>query len=579
MRWISRQLPNDNKVKDLAEKLNHKQPFPLSIANILIQRNIKTYEEVKTFFSPNRDAFHDPLLMKDMDIAVKRVINAYQKGENILVYGDYDVDGTSAVSLLSLFLAEWGFKYKTYIPDRYREGYGVSYKGVDFAKDNECSLIITLDCGIKAIDKVKYASLKGIDVIICDHHRPGDELPAASAVLDPKRPDCAYPFKELTGCGVGLKLIQAVHRQLIASGKKPLKETFDPFDAYCDLVTLSIACDIVPIQGENRLIAHFGLQKLRTNPLPGIEAIMKQAQSTRTWDISDLVFFVGPRINSAGRLGHANDAVEVLTGTSHRLHLLADDLQSSNDTRKDIDKQITEEALGMVAHDNNYPQKSTTVLYSPSWHKGVIGIVASRLIEQHYRPTVLLTKSDGKLVGSARSVAGFDLYKALDACSEHLLQFGGHKYAAGLSLKEESLNNFSLKFDKTVGQLIRPEQRVPVLYIDYELNFEEITPRFIRLLNKMEPFGPKNQRPIFMTRGVEVLHTRILKDIHIKFVLQHNGQMLEAIGFSMAEKWVQMDNHFIDVVYQPIFNTWNNKTTINLRLKDFRPSNEETLSV
>lgn len=572
MRWINRQLPLEDHIHSLADALSTKRPFPLSLANILVQRNINSYEQAKAFFVPDKSALHDPFLMKNMALAVNRVIEAKEKDEKILVFGDYDVDGTSAVSLLSLFLEEWQFKYLTYIPDRYQEGYGISYQGIDFAKEKEARLMIALDCGIKAVDKVRYANQKEIDVIICDHHRPGKELPPALAVLDPKQSDCPYPFKELTGCGVGLKLIQGVHQRLLQKGHKPQHEHFDPFESYSDLVTLSTACDIVPIEGENRTISYYGLQKLRSNPLPGIGAIMKQAKSQREWDISDLVFFVGPRINSAGRLGHANDAVEVLMGKSHRLDLLADDLQTSNDTRKGIDRQITEEALALIAADNTYADKSTTVLYNPSWHKGVIGIVASRLIEQHYRPTILLTQTEGKLVGSARSVAGFDLYEALQACSEHLLQFGGHKYAAGMSMKEEHFEAFSQQFDQVVSQQILPEQKVPVLYIDHELKFSEITPRFIRLLNRLEPFGPGNRKPIFMSKAVEVLNAKVLKDVHIKFALQQGDCKFEAIGFSMAEKWAQTRHELLDIAFQPIFNTWNHTTKINLQLKDFRLS-------
>ncbi|RMG30444.1 MAG: single-stranded-DNA-specific exonuclease RecJ [Bacteroidetes bacterium] len=576
MHWVSRQLPENEEIRALARALSTRQPFPMPIANILVQRGIKTYEQARYFFAPDKADLHDPFLMKDMQQAVDRLLKAYQQQEKVLLYGDYDVDGTSAVSLLSLFMEAWGMRFDTYLPDRYREGYGVSYQGVDYAQKVGAGLIISLDCGIKAVDKVKYAALKGIDFIVCDHHRPGSELPEAVAVLDPKRPDCPYPFKELTGCGVGYKLAEALHQRLRALGHTPPAGDFDPFDTYCDLLTLSIACDIVPMLGENRLMAYFGLQKLRANPLPGLQAIMNQAEEQREWDISDLVFFVGPRVNSAGRLGHARDAVEVLTGKSNRLHLLADDLQSSNDTRKHIDREITQEALSMIASDRDFERKSTTVLYNPSWHKGVIGIVASRLIERHYRPTILLTQSEGKLVGSARSVAGFDLYEALSACSDYLLQFGGHKYAAGLSLKAETLQPFQAQFEQVVARNIRPEQKVPVLYIDHQLDFQHIDARFVRLLNRLEPFGPENRKPVFMASGVSVLHARVLKEAHIKFVLQQQGgQMLEAIGFNMAEKWEQIKEGPIDIAYQPIFNTWNQQTKINLRLKDFRTSNEK----
>lgn len=577
MRWILRSPAADEQARQLAEALGNKQPFPLPLASILIQRSISTFEQARTFFAPTREELHDPYLMRDMDKAVARVMAAVEGGEKLLVYGDYDVDGTSSVSLLSLFLDAWGVPYDTYLPDRYREGYGVSYQGIDHALAIGAKLIISLDCGIKANEKVRYARLKGVDFIVCDHHEPGSALPEAVAVLDPKRSDCEYPYKELTGCGVGFKLVQALNEALRASGRSPRHELSDPLDEYSDLLALSIACDIVPMTGENRVLAFFGLKKLRTHPLPGIAAIMKQAAGQRDWDISDLVFFVGPRINSAGRLGHARDAVEVLTGKSQRLHLLADDLQSSNDTRKNIDQQITQEAMDMIACDQAFEQKSTTVLYNPNWHKGVIGIVASRLIEQHYRPTILLTQSEGKLVGSARSVAGFDLYHALDACSGHLLQFGGHKYAAGLSLKEEALPAFQGAFETVVSQRILPEQKVPLLYIDHELDFPDITAKFIRLLHRMEPFGPGNRKPVFLTREVEVAHVAILKEVHVKFVLRRGEQLLEAIGFSLAKKWKELgEPTLLDIAYQPIFNTWNQQTKINLRLKDVRLAHENT---
>ncbi|MCB0836667.1 MAG: single-stranded-DNA-specific exonuclease RecJ [Bacteroidetes bacterium] len=574
-KWIMRELPPARVAESLSMQLSTQQPFPLPLANILAQRGIDSYEAAQRFYSPDLGQIHDPFLMKDMEKAVERIIQARKKAEKILLYGDYDVDGTSAVSLLTLFFSTWGFTFEYYIPDRYKEGYGLSYQGIDYADQNDFGLIITLDCGIKATDKVQYAAVKGIDLIICDHHQPGEKLPEALAVLDPKREDCEYPYKELTGCGVGFKLIQALSVKLPENGF-PTPEGFeDPMQAYADLVTLSIACDIVPITGENRVIAFYGLKKLKTDPLPGIKVIMDQDQNSREWGISDLVFFVGPRINAAGRLGDAKGAVEVMLGESEDLISLADALQNSNDARKDLDKQMTDEALMMIDRDRHYGQKSTTVLYNPKWHKGVIGIVASRLIERYYRPTVLLTESDGKLVGSARSVVGFDLYQALEQCNDYLIQFGGHKYAAGLTLKESEFTNFAFTFDQIVGSSITPEQRVPVLYIDHLLKFSEIDARFIRLLNRMEPFGPGNRKPVFMTKHVKVLHTTIMKETHVRLVLQHENIMLEAVGFNLAEKLSQVpaEGH-IDIAYQPVFNTWNQNTRINLRLKDFRPSYE-----
>ncbi|MDX2248981.1 MAG: single-stranded-DNA-specific exonuclease RecJ [Bacteroidia bacterium] len=574
MKWIIQPTPPQEKALEMAALLSNKQPFPLPLANILLQRNIDTYELAQTFFVPDGSHQFDPFLMKDMAEAVDRIVQAKNNKEKILLFGDYDVDGTSAVTLLSLFMSDWGFDFTYYIPDRYKEGYGVSFKGIEYAEKAGVRLIITLDCGIKAIDQVRYAQTKGIDVIVCDHHQPGPELPNALAILDPKREGCHYPFKELTGCGVGLKLIQAVTRYFMER-KNPLPQPdYDPFQSYCDLVTLSIACDIVPITGENRIIAYHGLQKIRNSPLPGIQAIMAQSPEPREWDVSDLVFFIGPRINSAGRLGDARDAVEVLLGKHDSLKSMANDLQDSNDARKTLDRQTTLEALEMIRQDPDYPTKSTTVLHNPEWHKGIIGIVASRLIEQYYRPTVLFTTSEGKLVGSARSVIGFDLYAALEACEEHLLQFGGHKYAAGLSLRPEDFVRFSEKFDQIVKETITEEQQLPVLFIDQPLPFTEINDRFIRLLNRMEPFGPGNRRPVFIAKGVKVLHAVVLKDAHVRFVLQQENIMLEAVGFNLAEEWAKMPEGPLDIAFQPIFNTWNQKTRINLRIKDFRPSNE-----
>ncbi|MEZ4777375.1 MAG: single-stranded-DNA-specific exonuclease RecJ [Bacteroidia bacterium] len=574
MKWILQPNPPSENIEQMAASLSSKHTFPHSLASILLQRNISSYELANAFFVPDSSLQHDPFLMRDMKEAVNRIIRAKMTGEKIVLYGDYDVDGTSAVTLLALFMSEWAFNFSYYIPDRYKEGYGLSFTGVDSAKKEGAGLIITLDCGIKAVEQIRYAQTQGIDVIVCDHHQPGAVLPHAVAVLDPKREGCDYPFKELTGCGVGLKLIQAITRNFAENGWLSSRPDYDPFHSYCDLVTLSIACDIVPITGENRIIAYHGLHKLRTQPLPGIKAIMAQASEPRDWDISDLVFFIGPRINSAGRLGDAKDAVEVLLGKHDALESLAKELHDSNELRKTLDRQTTLEALEMIDQDKRYAQKSTTVLFNREWHKGIIGIVASRLIEQHYRPTVLLAMADGKLVGSARSVIGFDLYAALESCEELLLQFGGHKYAAGLSLRPDDFVRFAEKFDQIVSETLTEEQRTPVLYIDQPLKFSEIDSRFIRLLNRMEPFGPGNRRPVFISRGVKVLHAVVLKEAHVRFVLQQENIMLEAVGFNLAAQWAKMPEGLLDIAFQPMFNTWNQKVTINLRIKDFRPSNE-----
>ena len=570
LNWQMRPPAPAEPVAALAAALATDQPFPLPLAQILVQRGIDTFERAKAFFTPKQGELHDPFLMQDMAQAVTRLLQARERQEAILLYGDYDVDGTSSVALMMQGMRDLGFQVSYYIPDRYTEGYGISYQGVDYAQRAGISLIISLDCGIKAVDKAQYAALRGIDLIVCDHHTPGAILPPAVAVLDPKRPDCAYPYKELTGCGVGMKLLQALTERMPAAGFPLPSAGYDPFVAYCDLLVLSIACDIVPITGENRVMAYHGLQKLRQQPLPGIRALMDQAGEGREWDISDLVFFVGPRINAAGRLDHAQSAVEVLLG--HDLETGAAGLQQSNDARKDLDRTMTEEALHLIGGDPAYGQQHSTVLYHPDWHKGVIGIVASRLIETHYRPTVLLTRSEGKLVGSARSVPGFDLYQALEACDAHLLQWGGHKYAAGLSLKEEAFPAFKADFEAAVAERITPEQRVPVLYIDQPISLAEVDARFIRLLNRMEPFGPSNRRPVFLTRQVRVVYHKVLKEEHLKLVLQQGDEMVEAVGFNLAQKWLAMDTEVIDLAFQPIFNTWNQKTRINLRIKDIRPS-------
>lgn len=575
MQWLFRPGSPEEEVRTLAESLKTSQVFPLPIAQILLQRNISDFSAAKSYFKPDLSEIHDPYLLCDMDKAVERILSAQSNNEKILLFGDYDVDGTTAVTLLSLFFEKWGIDFDYYIPDRYGEGYGVSYKGIDFAEKIGAKLIISLDCGIKAIEQVRYAKLKELDFIICDHHKPGAELPEALAVLDPMRSDCTYPYKYLTGCGVGFKLVQALYPKLKEAGYSPKGMDQAPLDLYGDLLTLSIACDIVPITGENRSLAYHGLQKLRKNPLKGISAIMAQAKYEREWDISDLVFFIGPRVNAAGRLSHAKEAVEVLLGKNEALKSLAEQLQISNEERKNMDRETTLQALEMISQDESYPKKSTTVLYHPEWHKGIIGIVASRLIEHHYRPTVMLTRSDdGKLVGSARSVNGFDLYQSLYACKEHILQFGGHAYAAGLSIREEDFPGFSAQFEEEVARTLTPEQKRPILYIDHMLEFPQITDRFIRLINRMAPFGPENEKPVFATRSVKVRHARILKGEHVKFVLEKDRCMIEAIGFNLAAKWENMGTQFLHIAYQPIFNTWKNKTQINLRLKDIKHPDE-----
>lgn len=577
MRWKVKEVPPLDQIEAFSLLLGKKYKFPMTLASILIQRGIYTEEMAAGFFRPDREGLHDPLLMKGMGKAVDRLLQAYKKREHILLIGDYDVDGTTAVTLLTLFLDQWGFKIDYYIPDRYKEGYGISAAAIDYAKQKEASLIISLDCGIKSVDHLSSANALGIDSIICDHHTPGDKLPPALAILNPKQADCTYPYKELTGCGVGLKLIQALYHRLCNLPETEAPKSDNPIEAYCDLVALSIASDIVPITGENRVLAFLGLKKLQENPLPGIKAIMDLTSGKKEWEISDLVFFIGPRINAAGRLGDAKDAVRVLLGISDKLAILAESLQEVNNARKDIDKEMTQEALLMIENDPAFQEKHTTVLFREGWHKGVVGIVASRLIESHYRPTIMLTHTDGKLVGSARSVIDFDLYEALDACSEHLIQFGGHKYAAGLSLLPEKFEAFCTQFDRIASMRLSEDQKEPVLDIDAELHsLDNLDERFIKLLEKMAPFGPGNMSPNFLTRRAKVLHADILKEEHIKLVLSKGNQMVEAIGFGLRPSWQSISGTLIeekkeiDIVYTPIFNDWNGKRKINLRLKDIR---------
>lgn len=575
LKWQFLPIEQEGKAQALAEQLSTKSEFPLAIARILVQRGVDTYEKARYYFAPQLEDLPDPMLMQDMSKAVARLKQAFEQKEKILIYGDYDVDGTTAVTLWSIFASAWGFEYSMYIPDRYQEGYGLSFKGVDFAVQENAQILISLDCGIKAVEKVAYANSKEIDVIICDHHVPGAQLPEAHAILDPKRGDCPYPFKELTGCGIGYKLAVALHAQLLAAGHQPVQADFDPEKHLLDLLALSIACDIVPLVDENRTLAFYGLKKMQKQPQKGIKAIMDLSDRERSWDISDLVFFIGPHVNAAGRLGHAMEAVSVLLGKKEDLQQLANALGESNQARKDLDKQITEEALDLIIQDQHYPQKNSTVLYKESWHKGVIGIVASRLIERHYRPTVLLTKSEGKWVGSARSVMGFNLYEALEACQEHILQFGGHMYAAGLTIKEDMLTTFSHAFEEAVSSRITPAQKKPILTIDQRINFSDISDRFVRLIQRMGPFGPKNMTPVFMSEDVEVLEAKILKDAHVRLLLKQDGIVFTAIGFQLAEKWERLNCLKLDIAFQPTFNTWKDRTTINLVLKDIQNPHDQ----
>jgi len=562
MRWNLKPQPDPQTTQQLADALS----VDASIAALLVQRGVATFEEARQFFRPSLDDLHDPYLMKDMDKAVQRIEQAIANNENMLVFGDYDVDGTTAVSLVSSYLKSFYPNVDTYIPDRYKEGYGISDAGIDYADDNGCTLIIALDCGIKSIDKVAYANSKGIDFIICDHHRPGDTLPDAVAVLDPKRIDCNYPYDELCGCGVGFKLVQA----LAANRGQGIADLVQ----YLDLVATAIAADIVPITGENRVLAKFGLEVINSKPRPGIKALVQNLKK-RTLTISDVVFVIAPRINAAGRIKHGNYAVQLLTEFGlEEAEGFAAQIEQLNADRKDLDKLITAEALRQI-EDNGDHDKFTTVVFQQDWHKGVIGIVASRLIETYYRPTLVFTRSGDKLAASARSVKDFDVYNALEACAEHLEQFGGHMYAAGLTLLEEQYPLFRAKFEQVVADSIHPDLLIPEISIDAELDFADITPKLMRILKQFEPFGPGNMTPVFMARNIK--DTGFGKPIgadesHLRlFVKQGSSEGFAAIGFGLAaKKELACNGETFDAVFSIDENEWNGQTSLQLRLRDIR---------
>jgi single-stranded-DNA-specific exonuclease len=563
MRWTLKPKPEPSKVEDLKKALQVDD----IVATLLLLRGIDTYEVAKTFFRPSFEDLHDPFLMKDMDKAVTRVERAIAQGENIMVYGDYDVDGTTSVALVSSYLKTRTQNVATYIPDRYDEGYGISYKGIDFAHDNDFSLIIALDCGVKAIDKVAYAKEKSVDFIICDHHRPGDQLPDAVAVLDPKRDDCGYPFKELCGCGVGFKLITA-----LASNQG---QTAEDLVEYLDLVATAIGADIVPIVDENRALAYIGLQVINTNPRPGMRAIIAEVKKD-ILTITDVVFIIAPRINAAGRMKHGNHAVTLLTETDFNLAAkYAVDIDQFNTDRRETDKRITEEALVQI-EENSEQKGFTTVVYREDWHKGVVGIVASRLIETYYRPTLVFTKSGDKLAASARSVKGFDVYNALEACSEHIEQFGGHKYAAGLTLLPENYEAFKSKFESVVKETIDPKLLTPEIKVDLEIDLGQINDKLMRILKQFAPFGPGNMAPTFMTIGLK--DTGYGKcvgedDKHIRLTAtQSFNDKIVCIGFGLGDKIDFIKNKkAFSAAYSIDENHWNGNVSLQLKLKDIKP--------
>jgi len=561
MRWTLKTAPNKKKVNQLSNDLS----IDPILASLLVQRNIDSFKKAKEFFRPSLEDLHDPFLLKDMDRAVSRIEKAIIDNENILIYGDYDVDGTTSVSLVSSYLKTITNHIATYIPDRYDEGYGISYQGIDFASDNNFSLIIALDCGIKAIEKVNYATQKNVDFIICDHHKPGDEIPKALAVLNPKRVDCTYPYKELCGCGVGFKLVHA-----LASRRG---QTIEDIQQYLDLVATAIAADIVPITGENRILTYYGLEVINSNPRNGIKAIIHQINKKKL-TITDVVFIIAPRINAAGRIKHGNYAVELLTEMNYEAALdFAASIEKFNLERKELDKKITYEALQQIESANE-KEKFSTVVYSENWHKGVIGIVASRLIESFYRPTLVFTKSGNKLAASARSVRGFDVYEALNECSEFIEQFGGHKYAAGLTLDPKNYSAFKNKFEEVVKATIDKKLLIPEITIDLELELSEITPKFFRILQQMGPFGPQNMKPVFKTTSVRdngYGKTVGADKSHLKLSIIDGAdkKTYNAIGFGLGNKIKSIKGDF-DIAYSLDENEWKGNTSIQLILKDLK---------
>jgi len=538
-----------------------------TICSILVQRGIDSYDKAKDFFRPQLSQLHSPWLMKDMDKAVDRLLTAFLQHEKILVFGDYDVDGTTAVAAMYQYLSNIYDSVDFYIPHRYREGYGVSKMGIDHAKENGVTLIVSLDCGIKSVDLIAYAQTLGIDFIVCDHHLPDQSLPPAVAILNPKQQDCNYPYKELCGCGVGFKLMTALSEKL----SLPAETHY----AYLDLVATAIAADIVSITGENRILAYYGLEKVNQNPCPGIKALMQLAAVQKTMHITNLVFIIAPRVNAAGRMDDARKAVQLFIEKDPGKALaFAEMLHSDNADRREADSSITEEALALIEADPEHATKKSTVVYQEHWHKGVVGIVASRLIEKHYRPTIVLTRSGDYVAGSARSVAGFNLYEAIHACREHLLGYGGHFAAAGMTLLPEKVVYFADAFEKAVQKQITPEQLIPEINIDSVIQFSEINPTMFNILCQMEPFGPDNMRPVFIAKRVtDTGFSKIVKEQHIRFVVKQQNISFTGIGFNMAAKFhLLQQQQPVDLVFTLDENEWNGEKNIQLKMIDLRLS-------
>ena len=588
-KWILNQSVDKQQVAEIVKVLNIDE----NLATLLVQRGITNYEEAKTFFRPSLSQLHDPFLMKDMDKAVDRVLKAINDNEKLLVYGDYDVDGTTAVAVVYTYLKPFFKKKKIefYIPDRYEEGYGISFKGIDYAAENGFKLVIALDCGIKANERIDYANERGVDFIICDHHRAGDVLPNAVAVLDAKRPDCNYPYDELSGCGVGFKLVTALSMR----GLGTIEDVYN----LLDFLAVSIAADIVPITGENRVLAYFGLKQLNKKPRPGIEAILQHANIyrrdedqieedenvlTRELTISDLVFLIGPRINAAGRIAKASDSVRLLIADKkEHAEKLAASINDLNDERREFDNRITEEALGMIADDEELRDAKSTVVFNAKWHRGVIGIVASRLTDYYYRPTIVLTRASGLVTGSARSIKSFDIYDAIDHCSDLLEHFGGHKYAAGLSMKPENLPEFRRRFEAYVSDHLVDEDFMPELEVDLKINFSDITSKFMRILNQFAPFGPGNMAPVFWTDNViDAGGSRpVGGHRHLKLTVSQVGDAelgvppFSGIAFQKGDLFNRIhDGEPFSICYHLEYNTWQGKTNLQLNVKDIKFAEE-----
>lgn len=565
-KWVFKESGDAQQVESLSKELNINR----ILANLLVQRGYNSFEKAKEFFRPSLNLLHDPFLMKDMDIAVSRIEQALLNGEKILIFGDYDVDGTTAVALVYTFFRTIfnDSNIDFYIPDRYKEGYGISETGIDYAHENGFSLIIALDCGIKSIDKVAYAKSKGVQFIICDHHRPGAELPDAVAVLDPKRNDCNYPYKELSGCGVGFKLIQGY----AAAHQIP----FENLHQYLDLVAISIAADIVPITGENRILTHFGLIRLNEQPRQGIKAILDISGNKGNLTVNDIVFTIAPRINAAGRIESGKQAVELLISDNAGDALIqGEEINKKNTTRRGLNESITKEALDIIKNDSGFSKRKSTVLYNPDWHKGVIGIVASKLTDEFYKPTVILTRSNGIASGSARSVKDFDIYNAIESCSDLLEQFGGHMYAAGLTMKEENIDAFKERFEEVVSSTIEDRMLIREIEIDETISFSEINESFFRVLKQFAPFGPGNMAPVFMSKEVyDRGDVRIVGNNHLKLsLLQKNNSriVLDSIAFQCGNYLdeVASNKHF-HVCYQVEENNFRGRTKLQLNIKDIQ---------